>query len=97
MDFAMCRSLSHNVAFCHIHGTDAGRIVQESTGQAWNGVQTFTYAVKALLDSGELVPILRDWTPARYPFNVVYPPNRKLSIRMRTFIDWLLEIFESLD
>ena len=69
-----------------------------AAGLAGLGImQTFTYAVKAQLECGELVPILRDWTPARYPFNVVYPPNRKLSIRVRTFIDWLLEIFESLD
>ena len=73
-------------------------VARLTAGLAGLGViQTFTYAAKAKLDSGELVPVLGDWAPPRYPFNVVYPLNRKLSIRVRAFIDWLLEIFETLE
>lgn len=56
-------------------------------------LQTLTYAVRGDLNSGRLVPILNDWLPAPYPFHVVYPPNRKLSNRLRVFIDWLVDVF----
>jgi DNA-binding transcriptional LysR family regulator len=69
-----------------------------AAGLAGLGVlQTFTHAVKPEIEKGTLVPILADWAPARYPFHVVYPPNRKLSNRVRVFIDWLAEIFSELD
>ncbi|MFB4391406.1 MULTISPECIES: LysR substrate-binding domain-containing protein [unclassified Pseudomonas] len=60
-------------------------------------IHTFTYAVKAHLASGALVPVLRDWRPAPYPFHVAYPPNRYLSSRVRVFIDWLVEHFSTLE
>jgi DNA-binding transcriptional LysR family regulator len=60
-------------------------------------LQTFTYAIKANVERGELVPILEDWRPPRYPFHVAYPPNRKLSNRVRVFIDWLVPVFANLE
>jgi LysR family transcriptional regulator, regulator for bpeEF and oprC len=42
-----------------------------------------------------LVPVLEDWQPPDYPFYLVYPPNRHVSSRMRVFIDWLVESFDS--
>ncbi|BCX69807.1 MULTISPECIES: LysR family transcriptional regulator [Pseudomonas] len=56
-------------------------------------IHTFTYTVQTHIERGELVPILQHWRPARYPFHVLYPPNRHLSNRVRVFIDWLAELF----
>ncbi|MDB6145553.1 MAG: LysR family transcriptional regulator [Pseudomonas sp.] len=60
-------------------------------------LQTFRFAIKEHLDSGALIPILEQWRPAPYPFRIVYPANRKLSRRVRVFIDWLVEVFETLE
>ncbi|KAF2393680.1 MULTISPECIES: LysR family transcriptional regulator [Pseudomonas] len=59
-------------------------------------IHTFTYSVQAHIERGELVPILEDWRPPRYPFHVLYPPNRHLSNRVRVFIDWLAQLFAGL-
>jgi DNA-binding transcriptional LysR family regulator len=58
-------------------------------------VQTFAYMAREHIERGALMPLLPDWQPAPYPFYVVYPPNRHLSNRLRVFIDWLAERFES--
>lgn len=77
--------------------------VNESNAQLAAGVaglgiiHTFSYTVKAHVERGELVPILRDWRPEAYPFHVLYPPNRHLSNRVRVFIDWLVERFAQID
>ncbi|MES2072579.1 MAG: LysR family transcriptional regulator [Pseudomonadota bacterium] len=59
-------------------------------------IHTFAYMAQPHIDSGALVPILQDWRPAPYPFYVVYPPNRHLSNRLRVFIDWIAERFNTL-
>ncbi|CAN7559571.1 LysR substrate-binding domain-containing protein [Duganella sp. LjRoot269] len=56
-------------------------------------IQTFDYLARAHIDSGALVPVLKTWQPAPYPFYVVFPPNRHLSNRVRVFIDWIAERF----
>jgi DNA-binding transcriptional LysR family regulator len=45
------------------------------------------------LASGELVPVLEDWTSPSMPIYVVYPPNRRLSAKIRVFVDWMAELF----
>ncbi|MGE8067350.1 LysR family transcriptional regulator [Pseudomonas sp. NPDC089569] len=59
-------------------------------------IHTFTYTVRPYIERGELVPILQDWQPPRYPFHVLYPPNRHLSNRVRVFVDWLVELFATM-
>lgn len=56
-------------------------------------IQTFSYATRAAMERGELVPLLSDWNPPPAPFHALYPPNRHLSLRVRVFIDWLVEFF----
>ena len=56
-------------------------------------IHTFHYTVAEHLRTGALVPVLEDWRPEGYPFNVVYAPNRYLNHRVRVFIDWLVERF----
>jgi LysR family transcriptional regulator for bpeEF and oprC len=68
-----------------------------SAGLAGLGIiQTFAFMVREHIARGQLIPILTEWSPSSYPFHVVYPPNRHLSNRVRVFIDWLVELFESI-
>lgn len=44
------------------------------------------------LASGQLVPVLSDWTSAPIPLYIVYPPNRHLSNKVRVFVDWIVRL-----
>lgn len=55
--------------------------------------QTATFTVGPLIDSGELVRVLPEWTRPPFPIYVVYPPNRHLSAKVRAFVDWAAELF----
>jgi DNA-binding transcriptional LysR family regulator len=44
------------------------------------------------LASGQLVPVLEDWTTEPIPLYIVYPPNRHLSNKVRVFVDWLVRL-----
>jgi DNA-binding transcriptional LysR family regulator len=45
--------------------------------------------------SGALVQLLEDWSLEPNPIYIVYSPNRHLSARVRVFVEWLVELFES--
>ncbi|MGU7769096.1 LysR family transcriptional regulator [Burkholderia sp. MR1-5-21] len=57
-------------------------------------IQAPTYAVRDAIAAGALVPLLEDWRPPANPINVIYPPNRYLSAKVRVFIDWVVALFE---
>ncbi|REG51003.1 DNA-binding transcriptional LysR family regulator [Paraburkholderia sp. BL6669N2] len=57
-------------------------------------IQAPAYTVQHAISSGQLVPVLRDWSQDVIPVNVVYAPNRYLSVKVRVFIDWVVELFE---
>jgi DNA-binding transcriptional LysR family regulator len=57
-------------------------------------VQTFGPVVKPYLESGALVEVLPEWAPPPMPFYVAYPSNRNLSLKLRVFVDWVVEVFE---
>jgi len=57
-------------------------------------IQAPRYMVAPLLESGELVEILSEWTPAPLPISVVYLHNRHLSPKVRVFVDWVSELFQ---
>jgi DNA-binding transcriptional LysR family regulator len=50
--------------------------------------------VKPHIESGALVEVLADWAPPPMPFYVAYPFNRNLSVKLRVFVDWVVEIFD---
>jgi LysR family transcriptional regulator for bpeEF and oprC len=60
-------------------------------------IHSFEFKVRPYIASGQLIPILENWRPAPYPYQVVFPQNRHISQRLRLFIDWLIETFEKLD
>lgn len=41
---------------------------------------------------GALVPVLADWQLPEMPMQLMFPPNRHMSHRLRVFIDWVLEV-----
>lgn len=56
-------------------------------------IHTLRFMAQPHIDTGTLVPVLTDWTVAPNPLSVVYMPNRHLSVRVRAFVDWLVEHF----
>ena len=50
--------------------------------------QLVTAFAQPLIDSGELVEVLPEWTQPPLPIHVVYPPNRHLSAKVRAFVDF---------
>lgn len=58
-------------------------------------VQTARFALQRHIDAGTLVPVLDDWVPAGLAAHIVYAPNRYISARLRAFIDWSVELFQT--
>lgn len=56
-------------------------------------VQVPRYRVREQLASGELCVVLGAHAPPPMPVSVLYPQNRQLSLRVRTFADWLVQVF----
>jgi DNA-binding transcriptional LysR family regulator len=56
-------------------------------------VQVPRYRVRDLLANGELCVVLPAHPPPPMPVSVLYPQNRQLSLRVRTFADWLVQVF----
>lgn len=50
------------------------------------------YMARAPLARGELVPLFEDWTLGSMPLYLVYSPGRHVSLKLRAFIDWIIEI-----
>lgn len=42
--------------------------------------------------NGELVPLFEDWQLDTMPMFVAFPPNRHISLKLRVFIDWIIEL-----
>ncbi|WP_394791236.1 LysR family transcriptional regulator [Rhodoferax sp.] len=55
--------------------------------------QMVTFMAAPHLADGTLVQVLPDWTVPPIPVYVVYPPNRHLSAKVRSFVDWAAELF----
>lgn len=55
--------------------------------------QTAAFAAAPHLANGELLHLLPEWTRPALPIYVVYPPNRHLSAKVRSFVDWAAELF----
>lgn len=48
-----------------------------------------------LIEQGVMREILHETPPPLMPVSVLYPHNRHMSPRVRVFVDWLAEIFET--
>jgi len=44
------------------------------------------------IKSGRLVPVMCDWSYKSTPIQALYPSNRHLSVKVRTFVDYIVEV-----
>jgi LysR family transcriptional regulator for bpeEF and oprC len=58
-------------------------------------LQTLLFMAEPHFKSGALVQLLEDWSLEPNPIYIVYSPNRHLSARVRVFVEWLVELFDS--
>lgn len=56
-------------------------------------IHTLRFMVQPHIDVGALIPLLEDWSARANTLSVVYMPNRHLSVRVRAFVEWLVELF----
>lgn len=61
--------------------------------QGFGLIQAARFMVLPQLESGELVEVLPQWSPAPMPISALYLQNRHLSPKVRVFVDWVAEIF----
>ncbi|MGF6918922.1 LysR family transcriptional regulator [Paraburkholderia sp. 40] len=57
-------------------------------------IQPARIAAQPYLDSGLLHEVLPQWKPVPMPVSVAYVKNRRVSPRVRAFVDWLAELFD---
>ncbi|HEX8589506.1 LysR family transcriptional regulator [Pseudomonas sp.] len=50
------------------------------------------YMAEPSVRRGELVALFEDWQLESMPMYVAFPPNRHISIKLRVFIDWVVEL-----
>jgi len=55
--------------------------------------QLVTFMAAPHLETGALVQVLPEWSTKPVPIYVVYPPNRHLSAKVRSFVDWTADLF----
>ncbi|HLX01194.1 MAG TPA: LysR substrate-binding domain-containing protein [Trinickia sp.] len=60
-------------------------------------IQPSRIAAQPYLDSGLLKEVLPRYTPVPVAVSVAYLKNRRVSPRVRAFVDWLAELFEQAD
>ncbi|MFD1554461.1 LysR family transcriptional regulator [Paraburkholderia silviterrae] len=56
-------------------------------------VQVPRYRVRERLANGELCVVLADQPPPPMPVSVLFAQNRQVSLRVRAFADWLVQVF----
>jgi LysR family transcriptional regulator, regulator for bpeEF and oprC len=57
-------------------------------------IQPARIAAQPYLDAGQLREVLPQWKPTPMAVSVAYVKNRRVSPRVRAFVDWLAETFE---
>lgn len=53
-------------------------------------MQAYRFTVQDALDSGELVEVLAGYGGTSRPFMLVYPQARRMPLKVRVFIDFLV-------
>lgn len=54
-------------------------------------LQTYRFIVEEDLQRGSLVELLQPFAGCSRPFSLIYPGNRHMLLRVRVFIDYVLE------
>lgn len=76
-----------------VFSTNDGNGLKEMLVAGLGVGQHFRRIVQPYLDTGQLVPLLEDWSRPAFPLHVIYPPNRHQSARLKVFIDWVMQTF----
>ncbi|MGV6394351.1 LysR substrate-binding domain-containing protein [Pseudomonas caspiana] len=50
------------------------------------------YMARPHLASGALLQVFSDWQLDPMPLYIAFPPNRHISLKLRVFIDWIIEL-----
>ena len=50
------------------------------------------YMARQSVERGDLVPLFEDWCLASMPMYIAFAPNRHISLKLRVFIDWVIEL-----
>jgi LysR family transcriptional regulator, regulator for bpeEF and oprC len=69
----------------------------EAAGAALGITQVLSSLAHDAIISRRLAPVLLAWAVAGPPLYVVYPPNRRLSARIRAFADFAVDVFAAAD
>ncbi|MCR6727474.1 LysR family transcriptional regulator [Agrobacterium fabrum] len=79
--------LSTSDATAHLQGILAGLGIG----------QTFEFLARPFIARGDLVPVMHDWAPPRYPVHIVRPAGRFPSVKYQVFADWVAGVFSHYD
>jgi DNA-binding transcriptional LysR family regulator len=73
--------------------TNNGEVLRDAAVKGRGIVMLPTFIVGADLQEGSLRSILTEYTPPEISVYAIYPPTRHLSVKVRLFIDFLIERF----
>lgn len=77
-----------------VNGTDT---LLAAALQGMGIIQVPRYAVARHIEAGKLVEILAQTPPTAMPVHIFYHSRRHLSVRVRTFIDWVVDLYRDID
>ncbi|GGC58920.1 LysR family transcriptional regulator [Chelatococcus reniformis] len=77
----------------HRVATNDGNAFVAAAVHGYGIAQAPAFMAERLIETGELMPVLSDWSADGVPIHVVYPPNRHLSNKLRVFVDWAADLF----
>lgn len=55
--------------------------------------QHFKPIVQYYIDTGQLVPLLEDWSRPPMPLHILYPTSRHQNLRLKAFTNWVIRRF----
>ncbi|MBV8468322.1 MAG: LysR family transcriptional regulator [Burkholderiaceae bacterium] len=60
-------------------------------------IHTMDFNVRPWIERGELRPVLESYRPTPLEVYIVYPPSRRLSTKVRVFVEWVSSIYAAMD
>ncbi|MGE7993401.1 LysR family transcriptional regulator [Pseudomonas sp. NPDC089554] len=77
----------------HAFTTNEGNGLKEMLVAGAGVGQHFRSIVQHYFNTGQLVPLLEEWSRPTMPLHLLYPPNRHQNTRLKLFIDWVIQRF----
>lgn len=70
-----------------------GEVLIEAAANGLGVIEIPKFMISEHLQAGTLVHVMPDWAPPDIAIHALYPPNRHVGPRVRTFIDFLVKRF----